>query len=253
VVIIIPAIDLLGGECVRLRQGDYNEAVRYDSADPVSRARLFEEAGIRRIHIVDLDAAKGEGKNNRGLIRRIRAAVSCVIEAGGGIRSEKDVEELLEAGVDRLILGTILVRDPHTAGAWMRRYGKRFIAGIDAKDGEVRISGWKEGSSLRDTELAKKLAQMGAVSIIYTDIARDGMLSGPAIERTLAVGRAGGIPVILSGGVSRGEDIREAAARVGGIIPAIITGKAVYEGRLDLAALAREYSQEEAGRDGIVW
>jgi phosphoribosylformimino-5-aminoimidazole carboxamide ribotide isomerase len=252
-VIIIPAIDLLGGACVRLRQGDYNEAVRYAEEDPVSRARRFEQAGIRRIHIVDLDAVKGEGGNNRGLITRIRAAVSCVIQAGGGIRSEKDVEELLEAGVDRLILGTILVREPQTAGAWVRRYGKRFIAGIDAKDGEVRISGWKEGSSLKDTEFVKKLVQMGVVSIIYTNIARDGMLGGPDIERTLAVGRAGGIPVILSGGISSEEDIREAALRAANIIPALITGKAVYEGRLNLAALVREYSQDEAGRAGVVW
>jgi phosphoribosylformimino-5-aminoimidazole carboxamide ribotide isomerase len=252
-VIIIPAIDLLGGACVRLRQGDYNKAVRYAEEDPVSRARRFEQAGVRRIHIVDLDAARGEGADNRGLIRRIRAAVSCVIQAGGGVRSEKDVEQLLEAGVDRLILGTVLVREPHTAGLWMRRYGKKFIAGIDAKDGEARISGWKEGSSLRDTELAKNLAEMGAVSIIYTNIARDGMLCGPDIEKTLAVGRAGGIPVILSGGVSCAEDIREAAQQGAGVIPALIAGKAVYEGRLDLAALTREYPQDEAGREGIVW
>ncbi|MCL1817861.1 MAG: HisA/HisF-related TIM barrel protein [Spirochaetaceae bacterium] len=249
--IIIPALDLLGGTCVRLRQGDYSEAVSYSSADPVLRARLFEEAGMRRIHIVDLDAAKGEGKNNRGLLRRIREEVSCRIEAGGGIRSEKDVEELLAAGVDRLILGTVLVRDPRAAAAWIRRYGRKFIAGIDAFDGEVRVSGWREGAALRDTELARQAADMGAVSIIYTNIARDGMLAGPDIERTLAVGRAAGIPVILSGGVSRPEDVREAAVKGDGIIPALIAGKAVYEGKIDLAELAREYPQ--VLEDGEVW
>ena len=247
--IIIPAIDLLGGSCVRLRQGDYNLAVRYDQA-PVSQARLFEEAGIRRIHIVDLDAAKGEGKSNRELIRRIRKEVSCLLETGGGIRTDKDVEELLEAGADRLVLGTILVREPRTAAVWIQRYGQRFIAGIDAANGEVRISGWRESSSLADTELAKKVADMGVVSIIYTNIARDGMLSGPDIERTVTVGRAAGIPVILSGGVSRPEDVREAALRGEGIIPALIAGKAVYEGRLELAPLTREFPQGGAGMIG---
>jgi len=245
-VIIIPALDLLDGGCVRLARGDYNEAVRYQDTDPVRRARLFEEAGMRRIHIVDLDAAKGEGRNNRALIRQIRGAVSCRIEAGGGIRTEKDVEELLKAGVDRLVLGTVLVRDPDSAAAWMRRYGKKFIAGIDAYDGEVRISGWREGAAMRDTELARQVAEMGAVSIIYTNIARDGMLSGPDIERTLSVGMAAGIPVILSGGVSGPGDVREAAERGKGIIRALIAGKAVYEGRLDLAELALEYPQDAA-------
>jgi phosphoribosylformimino-5-aminoimidazole carboxamide ribotide isomerase len=250
-VIIIPAIDLLDGCCVRLRQGDYNQAVRYGADDPVRRARLFEAAGIRRIHIVDLDAAKGEGRDNRDLIRRIRGAVSCAIEAGGGIRTEKDVEELLEAGADRLILGTLLVREPETAGDWIRRYGKKFIAGIDARGGLVQVSGWRESSALSDLDLARQAAGLGAVSIIYTNIARDGMLAGPDIERTLAVGRAGGIPVILSGGVSRAEDIHEAASRAGDIIPALITGKAVYEGKIDLDGLVGEYPQE--GARGAIW
>jgi phosphoribosylformimino-5-aminoimidazole carboxamide ribotide isomerase len=243
--IIIPAIDLLNGACVRLRQGDYNEAVRYADSGPAVRARLFEEAGARRIHIVDLDAAKGGGKNNRNHIRQIRKAVSCVIETGGGIRSENDIEELLDAGVDRLILGTVLVRDPETARKWIQKYGKKFIAGIDAKDGEVRVSGWREGSALKDTDLARQAAGMGIVSIIYTNISRDGMLSGPDIERSLAVGRAAGIPLILSGGISRARDIQETAEKAENIIVAIITGKAIYEGKIDLAGLAGIYPQEE--------
>jgi phosphoribosylformimino-5-aminoimidazole carboxamide ribotide isomerase len=248
-VIIIPAIDLLDGRCVRLKQGDYSQTVYYDG-DPAARARLFEDAGIRRIHIVDLDAAKGEGRDNRDVIRRIRGAVSCTIEAGGGIRTEKDVRELLEAGADRLIIGTLLVRDPETVRGWIQRYGKKFIAGIDARDGKVQVSGWRETSALTDLELARQAAGLGAASIIYTNIARDGTLAGPDIERTLAVGRAGGIPVILSGGISRAQDIHEAASRAADIIPALITGKAVYEGEIDLAGLAREYSQEDA-RDAL--
>jgi phosphoribosylformimino-5-aminoimidazole carboxamide ribotide isomerase len=244
--IVIPAIDLLGGACVRLRQGDYGEAVRYAQADPLARARLFEEAGIRRIHIVDLDAARGAGKNNRGLIRQIRRAVSCRIEVGGGIRSQRDVEELLEAGADRLILGTVFVRDPQAAGEWIRKYGKKFIAGIDAKDGEVKIAGWQEGSGLGDTELARRAAALGAVAVIYTNISRDGMLCGPDIERSLAVGRAAGIPLILSGGISRAGDIQETAEKAENIITAVIAGKAVYEGKLDLAGLARIYPQDGA-------
>jgi phosphoribosylformimino-5-aminoimidazole carboxamide ribotide isomerase len=241
--IIIPAIDLLDGSCVRLRQGDYNEAVRYAQTDPLARARLFEEAGIRRIHIVDLDAARGQGKNNRAVIRRIRESVSCLIEAGGGIRSERDVEELLEAGADRLILGTMFVRDPRTAGEWIRKYGKKFIAGIDAKDGEVKVHGWQEGSGLKDVSLARKAADIGAAAIIYTNISRDGMLGGPDIEGSLAVGRAAGIPLILSGGISRAADIQETAEKAENIITAVITGKAVYEGKLDLAGLVRMYPQ----------
>ncbi|MDR1317874.1 MAG: 1-(5-phosphoribosyl)-5-[(5-phosphoribosylamino)methylideneamino]imidazole-4-carboxamide isomerase [Spirochaetales bacterium] len=242
--IIIPAIDLLDGTCVRLRQGNYGEAVRYAQTDPVTRACLFEEAGIRRIHIVDLDAAKGEGNNNRALIRRIRKAVSCHIETGGGIRSEKDVEELLEAGADRLVLGTVFVRDPQAAGDWIRKYGKKFIAGIDARDGGVKISGWQEASDMKDTTLAGKAAALGAVSIIYTNISRDGTLRGPDIERTLAVGRAAGIPVILSGGISQTGDIQETAKKAENIISAVITGKAVYEGKIDLAGLVRMYPQD---------
>jgi phosphoribosylformimino-5-aminoimidazole carboxamide ribotide isomerase len=244
--IIIPAIDLLNGGCVRLRQGDYKQAVRYNDAGPVARARRFEAAGIRRIHIVDLDAAKGEGRHNRDVIRRIRRAVSCVLETGGGIRREADVEELLDAGVDRLILGTLLARDPGTVRKWISRYGRKFIAGIDARDGLVQISGWTEGSALSDIALAKMAADMGALSAVYTNIARDGMLGGPDIKRTLAVARAAGIPVILSGGISSADDIREAAAQPAELIPAIITGKAVYEGKIDLAGLAREYPQDAA-------
>ena len=244
--IIIPAIDLLGGGCVRLRQGDYGRATRYDDEDPVERARKFEAAGIRRIHIVDLDAAKGRGDHNRGVIRRIREAVSCLLEVGGGIRTEEDVRELLDLGVDRLILGTLLAKDPETARAWISRHGRKFIAGIDALEGQVKIAGWMEGALLGDLELARRAAEIGVCSIIYTNIARDGMMEGPDIERTLLVARTAGLPVILSGGVSGTGDISAAAESAGGAIAGVITGKAVYEGKIDLAALTREYPQESA-------
>jgi phosphoribosylformimino-5-aminoimidazole carboxamide ribotide isomerase len=253
--IIIPAIDLLNGGCVRLSQGDYGEAVFYNELDPVSRARQFEAAGVRRIHIVDLDAARGGG-NNRGVIRALARETNCLIEVGGGLRTERDVEELLDAGADRLILGTLLAREPDKARRLMARYGKKFIAGIDARGGEVRVSGWREAGGFDDISLAKLAADAGAVSIIYTNIARDGMMSGPDFERTFAVAQAAGIPVILSGGVSSLEDIREAArlsslSSERGRMCAVITGKAVYEGKINLEALVREFPQDMADDD--VW
>jgi phosphoribosylformimino-5-aminoimidazole carboxamide ribotide isomerase len=167
-----------------------------------------------------------------------------LIEVGGGIRSEKDVEELLEAGADRLILGTALARDPQGAGEWMRKYGKRFMAGIDAKDGDVKVAGWQEGSGLGAAALARQAAALGAVAIVYTNISRDGMLCGPDIEGSLAVGRAAGIPLVLSGGISGAADIQETAEKAENIITAAIAGKAVYEGKLDLAGLVRVYPQD---------
>ncbi len=243
--IVIPAIDLLDGRCVRLVQGDYAAATRYP-VDPAEVARSFEEAGIRRIHIVDLDAAKGGGKNNRETLRKIRKATSCTIEIGGGIRTEDDVKELIDLGADRLILGTILAKAPETASAWTAKYGKRFMAGIDAKDGMVKVSGWLEEGATADTDLARRCAAMGVCSIVYTNIAKDGMLGGPDVERTNLIAREAGIPVILSGGIGTTEHLDLAARKADPLVVAAITGKAVYEGRIDLAAFARRNSQHTA-------
>lgn len=249
--IIIPAIDILNGGCVRLLRGDYAAATRYDAEDPVERARAFFAAGVRRIHIVDLDAARGRGSHNREIIRRIRREVPCVIQVGGGIRTEEDVAELLDMGVDRLIPGTVFAKDPGLVARWVARYGGKFIAGIDARDGKVKTSGWTESGGLSDLEAAKTAADVGACSIVYTNIERDGTLEGPDIRRTLEVAREAGLPVILSGGVSGDGDVHQTARLGEGRIVAAITGKAVYEGRLDLASLVRLYPQAPA--EGAPW
>jgi phosphoribosylformimino-5-aminoimidazole carboxamide ribotide isomerase len=244
---IIPAIDLLGGRCVRLYKGRYDESVTYND-DPVKTAEAFCEAGARRIHVVDLDAARSDG-SNRTVLREIRRAVPAVIETGGGIRSEKDVEELLEAGADRLILGTVLVRNPDLVEGWIRKYGPRFIAGIDALNGLVKVAGWEKSGGVSDLDLASRAAELGFISIIYTNIDRDGTLEGPDLERTLQVAEASGLPVIVSGGISGIGDCQRAARHLrppgSPGITGIITGKAVYEGRIDLAEAVKSVQTDE--------
>ncbi|MDR1893609.1 MAG: 1-(5-phosphoribosyl)-5-[(5-phosphoribosylamino)methylideneamino] imidazole-4-carboxamide isomerase [Spirochaetales bacterium] len=244
--IVIPAIDLLDGRCVRLTQGDYNRSQVY-SGDPAGTARQFVLWGAERLHLVDLGAARRGGLNNRQALGKIREAVKSlnpgvVIEAGGGIRTEGDVEELLGLGIDRLIIGTLLVKEPQTVESWIARYGRVFIAGIDARNGLVRVAGWEEASAIQDEDLARQAADMGFESLIYTNIERDGALTGPDIEATLRIARAAALPVILSGGVGSPEDIRRiarASAAGEGKIWGAITGKALYEGRLDLAEAIR--------------
>ena len=248
--IIIPAIDLIDGKCVRLTKGDYSTSKIYNE-DPVETAKAFEAAGARRIHIVDLDAARGDG-NNRAVIKKIRASVSSLVETGGGIRTTDDVKELIDCGITRMIAGTVLARDPDLVAGWISRFGKYFIAGIDALNGEVKVSGWEKGSGLSDTELAKQSAEMGIISIVYTNIAKDGMLSGPDLENTIRVAGESGLPVILSGGISSAEDISRVITRGDKSgITGIITGKAVYEGRIDIASVISE--KQTGGEQEMEW
>jgi phosphoribosylformimino-5-aminoimidazole carboxamide ribotide isomerase len=243
---ILPAIDLLGGACVRLRQGSYESAQLYDE-DPVAVAAGFARVGARWLHVVDLDAARGQGLNNRAVIGRIRAAVVCRLEVGGGIRTEQDMAELAEAGADRLVLGTVLVREPERVAAWTRglpdgdRRAPELWAGIDAREGRVRVAGWTEEGGLQDLELARRARELGLAGIVYTSIARDGTLGGPDIERTNTVAEASGLPVILSGGIGSGSDVALVATRRSAGVVGLIVGKALYEGRVDLAELLRRY------------
>ena len=238
--IIIPAIDLIDGKCVRLTKGDYSTSRIYND-DPVETAMAFEAAGAERIHIVDLDAARGDG-NNRAVIKKIRASVSSVIETGGGIRTTDDVKELIDCGITRMIAGTVLAKDPELVAGWISEFGRYFIAGIDALNGEVKVSGWEKGAGLSDTELATASAEMGIISIVYTNIAKDGTLSGPDLDNTMRIASESGIPVILSGGISSAEDIsRVTAAGAESGITGIITGKAAYEGRIDIARMINDY------------
>ena len=217
--LIIPAIDLLGGKCVRLYKGDYNKVTVY-SDDPVAMARSFVVAGAKRIHLVDLDAARGDS-GNRSIIARICRDVNAVFELGGGIRTEDDVKEILDIGVDRLILGTVFAQNPELGAKWAAKYGKKFIAGIDALNGDVKVAGWQQGSSIADVDLAKKAAECGMCSIIYTNIVKDGTLSGPDTERTLTVAEASGLPVTVSGGISCQQDFADIVGKgVGGLFRA---------------------------------
>ncbi len=241
--LLIPAIDLLDGRCVRLRQGSFSEATRYN-ADPVEMARSFAGLGARWLHVVDLDAAEGRGKDNRAVIGRIREAVGCRLEAGGGVRAEQDARRLLALGVDRIVLGTALVRSPRLTAEWIARIGPRFAGGIDAHDGRVKIAGWSLDAELSDVEAAAGLAGLGISGLVYTSIARDGTLGGPDIVRTNAAARAAGLPTILSGGIGSAADVETAAAEADPLIVGIILGKALYEGRADLGELIRRFPQE---------
>ncbi len=237
--LIIPSIDLLGGLVVRLRQGRYEEAKVYGGNAPEIAAG-FERSGARRIHLVDLDAARGSG-DNRALIREIRGAVRCTVEVGGGVRTERQIEELVACGVDRVVIGTALAKSPDDVAAWASRH-RLLLAGIDAEEGRVRIAGWRSDSGLLDLDLARKARDVGMVGIVYTDISRDGTLEGPSLERSSAIARASGLPVILSGGIRSADDF-QAASRYEGIVGAI-AGTALYERRVDLAEAIRRFQSE---------
>ena len=240
--IIIPAIDLLDGECVRLLKGDYNAVSSYEK-DPAVMAERFQKMGVRRLHLVDLDAARGQGRNNRVQIRAIRKVFTGLIEVGGGVRTEDDIRELLDAGVDRLIVGTVLAKDPDLVASWIRKFGPVFIAGIDALNGEVKVSGWEKGTALKDEDLALKCREIGIGNIIYTNIAKDGTLAGPDLAQTSRIAEVSDLVVTLSGGISSQEDLEEVCQKGHPGIKGIITGKAVYEGRIDVEAAVTIYQE----------
>jgi len=229
---IIPAIDVIAGRCVRLRQGAFSNTTVYDD-DPRAVARRFVDAGAERIHLVDLDAARGSG-DNRSTIAAIRGAVDCILEVGGGVRTLDSIRALFGLGIEYAVLGTVLLRKPQEVERWASQYGDRLIASIDARDGTVRVAGWQEESSVAAVDLAARAGTLGFAAIEYTDIGRDGMLSGPDIEGGRSIARAGGIPTILSGGVARTEDA--AIVAEAGEIAGLIVGRAIYEGTFDLAA-----------------
>ncbi|AMA53986.1 1-(5-phosphoribosyl)-5-[(5-phosphoribosylamino)methylideneamino]imidazole-4-carboxamide isomerase [Bacillus inaquosorum] len=231
---LYPAIDMRNGKCVRLVQGDYNKETIYGDS-PYDMAALFASEGAGWIHLVDLDGAK-EGKrvNDRHVIE-IAQKLDLKVEIGGGIRSESDVYEYLSAGVDRVILGSSAVSNPPFVKKMLKQYGEKIAIGLDARDGFVSTEGWLETSTLKATELGKELANEGAEVFIFTDIATDGMLSGPNIEGTVELAKETGKSVIASGGVSSVADL-EALARyqADGVSGAII-GKALYTNQFTLS------------------
>jgi len=246
--LIIPAIDILGGECVRLYKGDYSQATVYEK-DPVAMAREFERLGAKRIHIVDLDAARGGGKRNRKKIRKIRKAVSCTLQFGGGIRDEEDVEELIDLGIDRLVVGTLFARNPSRVAGWIQHYGPIFVAGIDAKEGKVQISGWERSTDIDDSILAERAKEAGIASIVYTNISKDGTMEGPDIEATERIAEVSGLPVILSGGIGSAEDIEKIVGKKPKGVVGIITGRAVYEDKFNLPEVLEKYQDDTPGEE----
>ena len=240
--IIYPAIDIRGGRCVRLTEGRFDaETVFAD--DPAEMALKWAGIGAEFLHLVDLDGAQaGEGKNVP-VIERILQSVNIPVQLGGGIRILETIEKLLALGVTRLILGSAAVKNPQLVEEACKKYPGHIAVGIDAKNGEVAIEGWGKGSGVAATELAKQMAAYGVETIIYTDISRDGMLSGVNVEATAALARACGVPIIASGGVASIEDIRRVKAVEADGVQGCIIGKAIYTGAVDLKealALAKE-------------
>lgn len=238
--LLIPALDLKGGKCVRLRQGRMDETTVF-SDDPVAMAGQWVRAGARRLHIVDLDGAMAGRPVNGGIIREIaRAFPDVSFQVGGGIRDEATVESYLGLGVDFVIIGTAAVREPDFVAAMAAGLPGRIIVGLDARDGRVAIEGWAELSSHEATDLARRFEQGGVSEIIYTDIRRDGMLTGVNIEATVALARAVSVPIIASGGIADMDDIRALCDVAEDGVAGAILGRSIYEGTLDFAE-ALEY------------
>ncbi len=233
---VIPAIDLIDGHCVRLSQGDYDQKTVYGE-DPGKVAGGFAEHGIRRLHVVDLDGAKAGRPENREAISSIVKAVGTDIpvQLGGGIRDLDTIEATLSLGIQRVILGTVALRDPNLVREAARRFPEQIVVGIDARDGRVAVEGWLDTSEARASELAVQFEDAGVAAIVYTDISRDGMLTGPNLAGTLELAKVVSIPVIVSGGVAQTADITAAAAESASGIAGIIVGKALYTGAVDLA------------------
>ena len=244
--IVIPAIDLKGGRCVRLRQGRMEDATVY-SEDPAAAAARWVSLGARRIHVVDLDGAFAGRPENREAVRAIRSAVDVELELGGGVRDDATAERLLAEGVDYVILGTAALEDPKLVERLAARHPGKILVGIDARGGRVAVRGWAEVTETRAVDLAAGLTRAGAAGFIFTDIERDGMQTGVNLTATRDFARSAGVPVIASGGVSTLEDIRRLKPLEPDGVVGVITGRALYEGTLDLAeAIALAAGPSEA-------
>ena len=236
--ILFPAIDLKEGRCVRLVQGDMAQAVVFND-DPAAQAATFKAQGFSWLHVVDLDGAFAGAPMNAAAVDAILARIKLPVQLGGGIREMKTVEAWLAKGVSRVIIGTAAVRDPAFVREAARLHPGKIAVGIDAKDGRVAVEGWAQTSSMTAEELGRRFEDAGVAAIIYTDIARDGILKGLNIEMTLALAKAVSIPVIASGGLASIEDVHRLLQPDCAMLAGAITGRALYDGRIDpTAALA---------------
>ncbi|WP_068084825.1 1-(5-phosphoribosyl)-5-[(5-phosphoribosylamino)methylideneamino]imidazole-4-carboxamide isomerase [Polycladidibacter stylochi] len=230
--IIFPAIDLKEGQCVRLKLGDMAQATVFND-DPAAQAKSFQDQGFEWLHVVDLDGAfAGESKNGAA-VDAILAATSNPVQLGGGIRTMAHIDNWLSKGVARVILGTVALRDPALVKEACKKYPGRIAVGIDAKGGKVAVEGWAETSELTVVDLAKQFEDAGVAAIIYTDIDRDGVLKGLNIPSTLELANAVSIPIIASGGLASIDDIKRLAEPDCDILEGAISGRALYDGRLD--------------------
>ncbi|MEM1238574.1 MAG: 1-(5-phosphoribosyl)-5-[(5-phosphoribosylamino)methylideneamino]imidazole-4-carboxamide isomerase [Cyanobacteria bacterium P01_H01_bin.26] len=231
---VIPAIDLLGGRCVRLFQGDYEQSQVFDD-DPVAVARRWADAGASRIHLVDLDGAKAGQPENWQAITEIVRAVDVPVQVGGGLRDRNRVQALFKLGVQYAILGTVAVENPDLVGDLSAEFPGRIFVGIDARDGRVATRGWLETSTVMADDLAQRMGDLGAAAIIYTDIQRDGTLKGPNLKALRALAGKINTPVIASGGVSSMGDLLSLLGVAPLGVSGVIIGKALYTGNLDLS------------------
>ena len=231
---VYPAIDLRGGRCVRLLQGAFERETVYGD-DPVAVARGFEAAGARWLHVVDLDGARAGHPVQHELVARICAAVHIPVQLGGGLRDRAAIEAAFATGASRVVVGTTAAHDPDRCGELCAAHPGRVVVGLDVRAGQVRVAGWTEAATPDPLALARRVATLGAAAIVYTDIARDGTERGPDLERTSAIARAAGVPVIASGGIGSLDDVRAVAARAADGVAGMIIGRALYTGAIRLA------------------
>ena len=227
---VIPAIDVIEGKCVRLCEGDYSRQSVYDTS-PLDTARKFEDAGLTRLHLVDLDGAKSDGIRNLRVLEEIKRETCLTVDFGGGIKRDEDIESAFSAGADFITCGSIAVKDREKTLSWLEKYRDKLILGADSMDGNVRISGWREGEGIDVIGFIKSYENLGFSSVIATDISKDGMLSGPSFILYAKIMEKCGMPLIASGGVSSRKDL-ESLGRMG--LYGAIVGKAYYEGRITL-------------------
>ena len=231
---IFPAIDILGGKVVRLARGDY-DAVTFYNDDPVQQARFFEQQGATWVHLVDLDGARSGTPVNHEIVRRIIEATNLKVEVGGGVRSLETIENLVESGASRIVIGTKLITDPEFTQEAISIFGDIICAGVDANKGSVAIEGWRKGTSTSSKEIISQLRVWEVKHLVYTDINRDGMQTGIDAENYRQIAHLAGFPVTASGGIHNLDDLRDLKGLGDGIIEAAIIGRALYEGNFSLA------------------
>ena len=228
--LIYPAIDIINGKCVRLQQGSYSEVTVFGDS-PLDMALKWESQGAQYLHVVDLDAARSGNTENHDIIKRIAKTLRIPVQVGGGIRSLQTIESLLSGGLSRVILGTSAVNNQDMLKTALKEYKEKIVIGIDAKDGKVAIHGWEQTSDLTAIDFAKRVEELGARTVIYTDISRDGMLKGPNLSAMSEMAASVGVDVIASGGVSCLRDIIDLKPTG---VSGVIVGKALYTGNLEL-------------------